>query len=92
MCIRDRSRIITASCERIKKQIDDTIQQNASIIEKELNKKILLLEFYHTELVFRKERLTFHITELITIKEKIQRSINSLQYPKEICNQCIELR
>lgn len=86
------SKNITAGCVRIKNDVLTRSKRSSSIISNELLRKISHIEFYQGELLNRKEKLSAHISLLVEVKGRIQQMIKSLEYPREICLKCIEIR
>lgn len=86
------SKNITAGCVRIKNDVSTRSKRSSNIINNELQRKISHIEFYHGELLNRKEKLTANISLLVEVKGRIQQMIKSMEYPREICLKCLEIR
>ncbi|XKL68848.1 hypothetical protein PGB90_006617 [Kerria lacca] len=86
------SKKIISDCNRNRNDICNIVEWKTQQTENELKKKIQNLEFYLNELVSQKETLTSNVMVLNSIKNRIEQSVKSLQYPKEICLKCIDLR
>lgn len=79
-------------CNRIKENIRCIVEQNSSVLTREFQKQIRKLEFYEKEEESKKKDLLEHVSSLKSIKSRIEQTQKSLQYPKEICTRCMEIR